>query len=260
MGRARRTRTSRRPKSATRSQQRFHSLPQLDRRDRVRPFAGHETRENYRMFHRYASASAHACAVLSDPAATGACSSARIRHLRCVDGVVVLSAPVAPRRRARGPARARRGALVNQTPMGATPLRHVPPASATAAARSIRRFCLEASGCARRTRPRRRRAALARGVGAAATAPGGRAAWRQRATARGPGRRGRARGRLRHRAARRPHMRRVEEITNWTDEADDDDGVGHGTFVAGVIGSSDGECAGSRPMRCTSSRCSTRSR
>ena len=31
-----------------------------------------------------------------------------------------------------------------------------------------------------------------------------------------------------------PHFRNIAERTNWTDEDQLDDGVGHGTFVAGV--------------------------
>ena len=38
----------------------------------------------------------------------------------------------------------------------------------------------------------------------------------------------------------------VEERTNWTDEEDSDDKVGHGTFVASVIGSRSG-CLGLAP-------------
>lgn len=43
-----------------------------------------------------------------------------------------------------------------------------------------------------------------------------------------------------------PHFRNVAEITNWTDEGTSDDGIGHGTFVAGVIASQD-ECLGFAP-------------
>jgi len=43
-----------------------------------------------------------------------------------------------------------------------------------------------------------------------------------------------------------PHFRRVRDRTNWTDEKSLDDGLGHGTFVAGVIASS-AECLGFAP-------------
>lgn len=43
-----------------------------------------------------------------------------------------------------------------------------------------------------------------------------------------------------------PHFRRVTDRTNWTDEKHLDDGLGHGTFVAGVIASSS-ECLGFAP-------------
>lgn len=43
-----------------------------------------------------------------------------------------------------------------------------------------------------------------------------------------------------------PHFRRVKERTNWTNEKSLDDGVSHGTFVAGVIASSK-ECLGFAP-------------
>jgi membrane-bound transcription factor site-1 protease len=39
----------------------------------------------------------------------------------------------------------------------------------------------------------------------------------------------------------------VEERTNWTNEDTLDDGLGHGTFVAGVIGSNNNECHGFAP-------------
>ncbi len=42
------------------------------------------------------------------------------------------------------------------------------------------------------------------------------------------------------------HFRRVRERTNWTHEKTLDDGLGHGTFVAGVIASS-AECLGFAP-------------
>ena len=37
------------------------------------------------------------------------------------------------------------------------------------------------------------------------------------------------------------------ERTNWTHEPTLEDGLGHGTFVAGVIGGSDGACPGFAP-------------
>lgn len=43
-----------------------------------------------------------------------------------------------------------------------------------------------------------------------------------------------------------PHFRNVKERTNWTNEKSLDDGVSHGTFVAGVIASSK-ECLGLAP-------------
>ncbi|XP_073838104.1 membrane-bound transcription factor site-1 protease-like [Musca autumnalis] len=43
-----------------------------------------------------------------------------------------------------------------------------------------------------------------------------------------------------------PHFRNVKERTNWTNEKSLDDGVSHGTFVAGVIASSK-ECLGIAP-------------
>ncbi|XP_015778554.1 PREDICTED: membrane-bound transcription factor site-1 protease-like [Acropora digitifera] len=43
-----------------------------------------------------------------------------------------------------------------------------------------------------------------------------------------------------------PHFRRVMDRTNWTEEKTLDDGLGHGTFVAGVVASSR-ECLGFAP-------------
>ena len=43
-----------------------------------------------------------------------------------------------------------------------------------------------------------------------------------------------------------PHFKRVRDRSNWTDEKSLDDGLGHGTFVAGVIASSS-ECLGFAP-------------
>ncbi|CAN0119115.1 unnamed protein product, partial [Heterosigma akashiwo] len=44
-----------------------------------------------------------------------------------------------------------------------------------------------------------------------------------------------------------PHFDNVVERINWTNEESIDDGVGHGTFVAGVIGGADDECPGFAP-------------
>lgn len=43
-----------------------------------------------------------------------------------------------------------------------------------------------------------------------------------------------------------PHFRKIRDRTNWTDEKNLDDSLGHGTFVAGVIASS-AECLGFAP-------------
>ncbi len=43
-----------------------------------------------------------------------------------------------------------------------------------------------------------------------------------------------------------PHFRKIRERTNWTNEKTLDDGLGHGTFVAGVVASSS-ECLGFAP-------------
>lgn len=47
-------------------------------------------------------------------------------------------------------------------------------------------------------------------------------------------------------ARNHPHFRKIRDRTNWTDEKNLDDGLGHGTFVAGVIASS-AECLGFAP-------------
>lgn len=44
-----------------------------------------------------------------------------------------------------------------------------------------------------------------------------------------------------------PHFKRVVERTNWTSERTLDDGLGHGTFVAGVIASTSADCPGFAP-------------
>lgn len=43
-----------------------------------------------------------------------------------------------------------------------------------------------------------------------------------------------------------PHFKKIKERTNWTNEKTLDDGLGHGTFVAGVIASSH-DCFGFAP-------------
>ncbi|XP_077301788.1 membrane-bound transcription factor site-1 protease [Arctopsyche grandis] len=43
-----------------------------------------------------------------------------------------------------------------------------------------------------------------------------------------------------------PHFKKIKERTNWTNEKTLDDGLGHGTFVAGVIASNE-ECLGFAP-------------
>lgn len=43
-----------------------------------------------------------------------------------------------------------------------------------------------------------------------------------------------------------PHFKKIKERTNWTNEKTLEDGLGHGTFVAGVISSSK-ECLGFAP-------------
>ncbi|XP_014212506.1 membrane-bound transcription factor site-1 protease [Copidosoma floridanum] len=48
-------------------------------------------------------------------------------------------------------------------------------------------------------------------------------------------------------AASHPHFKKIKERTNWTNEKTLEDGLGHGTFVAGVIASSSKECLGFAP-------------
>ncbi|KAJ8674081.1 hypothetical protein QAD02_005343 [Eretmocerus hayati] len=48
-------------------------------------------------------------------------------------------------------------------------------------------------------------------------------------------------------AASHPHFKKIKERTNWTNEKTLEDGLGHGTFVAGVIASSSSECLGFAP-------------
>jgi subtilisin family serine protease len=47
--------------------------------------------------------------------------------------------------------------------------------------------------------------------------------------------------------ANHPHFRFLAARTDWTTEKQLDDGVGHGSFVAGVIASADAECPGFAP-------------
>lgn len=44
-----------------------------------------------------------------------------------------------------------------------------------------------------------------------------------------------------------PHIKHLDERTNWTFEPTLADELGHGTFVAGVIGGSGAECPGLAP-------------
>ena len=44
-----------------------------------------------------------------------------------------------------------------------------------------------------------------------------------------------------------PHVRNIKERTNWTSQDSLADGLGHGTFVAGVIAGADEACAGVAP-------------
>lgn len=44
-----------------------------------------------------------------------------------------------------------------------------------------------------------------------------------------------------------PHIRNIKERTNWTHQNSLADGLGHGSFVAGVIGSQDQTCPGFAP-------------
>ena len=44
-----------------------------------------------------------------------------------------------------------------------------------------------------------------------------------------------------------PHIRNIKERTNWTHQNSLADGLGHGSFVAGVIGSQDKLCPGFAP-------------
>jgi len=48
-------------------------------------------------------------------------------------------------------------------------------------------------------------------------------------------------------AEKHPHFRHIAERTNWTNEDQLDDGLGHGSFVAGVIAGTGKECRGIAP-------------
>ncbi|XP_046428490.1 membrane-bound transcription factor site-1 protease isoform X2 [Neodiprion fabricii] len=48
-------------------------------------------------------------------------------------------------------------------------------------------------------------------------------------------------------AATHPHFKKIKERTNWTNEKTLEDGLGHGTFVAGVIASVSRDCLGFAP-------------
>ncbi|EZA58379.1 hypothetical protein DMN91_005650 [Ooceraea biroi] len=48
-------------------------------------------------------------------------------------------------------------------------------------------------------------------------------------------------------AATHPHFKNIKERINWTNENTKEDGLGHGTFVAGVIASSFSDCLGLAP-------------
>lgn len=48
-------------------------------------------------------------------------------------------------------------------------------------------------------------------------------------------------------AVSHPHFRKIKERSNWTNEKTLEDGLGHGTFVAGVVASSSKDCLGFAP-------------
>lgn len=48
-------------------------------------------------------------------------------------------------------------------------------------------------------------------------------------------------------AASHPHFKKIKERSNWTNEKTLEDGLGHGTFVAGVVASTSKDCLGFAP-------------
>ena len=44
-----------------------------------------------------------------------------------------------------------------------------------------------------------------------------------------------------------PDIKHIAERTDWTDDGKEDDTIGHGTFVAGVIGGKNRDCSGLAP-------------
>ena len=44
-----------------------------------------------------------------------------------------------------------------------------------------------------------------------------------------------------------PDLSNIAERTDWTEDGTEDDSVGHGTFVGGVIGGRNRECSGFAP-------------
>ncbi len=44
-----------------------------------------------------------------------------------------------------------------------------------------------------------------------------------------------------------PHIKNLKERTNWTHQQSLSDGLGHGTFVAGVMGGTGTDCPGFAP-------------
>lgn len=48
-------------------------------------------------------------------------------------------------------------------------------------------------------------------------------------------------------AVSHPHFKKIKERSNWTNEKTLEDGLGHGTFVAGVVASTSRDCLGFAP-------------
>lgn len=48
-------------------------------------------------------------------------------------------------------------------------------------------------------------------------------------------------------AANHPHIAHIDERSNWTHEPTLDDGLGHGSFVAGVVAGGGADCPGLAP-------------